>query len=121
MTRRLPNQRIDYARISGRPALSLPDAKRLAVWVIVNIEAWDPEGPMPRTVLAPPAGGAPSPDLPSWAWHEYANRVGFWRLLEMFDDFAISAALAINGSAIGSSAPIARAAHDSGWEFTGHG
>ena len=121
MTRILPNQRIDFSAIPERAPLSLPDGKRLAVWVIVNIEEWDPERPMPRTVLTPPAGGAPSPDIPNWAWHEYGNRVGFWRLLEVFDDFAIPAALAINGSAIGSYEPIARAAHDRGWEFIGHG
>ena len=34
---------------------------------------------MPRTVLTPPAGGSPMPDVPNWAWHEYGNRVGFWR------------------------------------------
>lgn len=121
MTRMLPTQRIDYSAISDRAPLSLPGGKRLAVWVIVNIEEWDPERPMPRTVLTPPAGGAPSPDIPNWAWHEYGNRIGFWRLLEVFDDFAIPAALAINGAAIRSYEPIARAARDRGWEFIGHG
>ena len=37
------------------------------------------------------------PDLPNWAWHEYGNRVGFWRMLEVFERFRIRAALAING------------------------
>ena len=53
------------------------------VWAIVNVEEWDPEQTMPRTVLTPPAGGSPSPDIPNWAWHEYGNRVGFWRMLEV--------------------------------------
>ena len=55
---------------------------------------------MPRTVLTPPAGGAPMPDIPNWAWHEYGNRVGFWRMLEVLDRLAIKAVLAINGKAI---------------------
>jgi peptidoglycan/xylan/chitin deacetylase (PgdA/CDA1 family) len=76
---------------------------------------------MPRTVLTPPAGGAPSPDIPNWAWHEYGNRVGFWRMLEVFDDFSIPAVLAVNGSAIAAYEPIARAARDRNWEFMGHG
>ncbi len=70
---------------------------------------------MPRTVLTPPAGGSPSPDIPNWAWHEYGNRVGFWRMLEVFDALKIRAALAINGSAIGAYEPIARAARGRGW------
>jgi hypothetical protein len=69
---------------------------------------------MPRTVLTPPAGGAPMPDIPNWAWHEYGNRVGFWRMLEGFDRNRIRAVLAINGSAIGRYEPIARAARDRG-------
>jgi peptidoglycan/xylan/chitin deacetylase (PgdA/CDA1 family) len=76
---------------------------------------------MPRTVLTPPAGGSPSPDIPNWAWHEYGNRVGFWRMLEVLDEHAVKAVLAINGSAIASYEPIARAALDRGWEFIGHG
>jgi peptidoglycan/xylan/chitin deacetylase (PgdA/CDA1 family) len=76
---------------------------------------------MPRTVLPPPAGGSPSPDIPNWAWHEYGNRVGFWRFVDLLDALKIKAVLAINGSAIGTYEPIARAARDRGWEFIGHG
>ena len=61
------------------------------------------------------------PDIPNWAWHEYGNRVGFWRMLEVFDDFALPAVLAINGSAISAYEPIARAARERNWEFMGHG
>ena len=61
------------------------------------------------------------PDIPNWAWHEYGNRVGFWRFVEVLDHFKIRAALAINGSAIQAYQPIARAALERGWEFIGHG
>ena len=117
----LPTERLQYSPITTRPPLRLPDGARTAVWVIVNVEEWNPRETMPRTVLTPPAGGAPSPDIPNWAWHEYGNRVGFWRFTEIFDALRIPAVLAINGSAIASYAPIARAALDRGWEFIGHG
>lgn len=117
----LPTERIAYSPITERPRLTLPDGKRMAVWIIVNVEEWNPKETMPRTVLTPPAGGAPMPDIPNWAWHEYGNRVGFWRMLEVFDEFEVPAALAINGSAIAAYEPIARAAHDRNWEFIGHG
>jgi allantoinase len=117
----LPSERLDFSAIGQRPKLALPDGARLAVWVIVNVEEWDSTQPMPRTVLTPPAGGAPMPDIPNWAWHEYGNRVGFWRMLEVLDHFRIRAVLAINGSAIYRYEPIARAALDRGWEFIGHG
>jgi allantoinase len=118
---RLPSERLDYSPIGQRPKLELPGGARLALWVIVNVEEWDPTQPMPRTVLTPPAGGSPMPDVPNWAWHEYGNRVGFWRMLEVLDRFHIRAVLAINGSAIQRYEPIAHAALERGWEFIGHG
>ena len=117
----LPTERITYSPISSRAPLKLPDGKRMAVWVIVNVEEWDINQTMPRTVLTPPAGGSPMPDIPNWAWHEYGNRVGFWRMLKVFDDFKIPAALAINGSAIAAYPQISDAAKARNWEFMGHG
>jgi len=117
----LPTERIAYSAINDRPRLTLPDGARMVVWVIVNVEEWNPRETMPRTVLTPPAGGSPMPDIPNWAWHEYGNRVGIWRMFEVFDDLRIPGVLAINGSAIRSYEPISRAALDRGWEFMGHG
>ncbi|HEV2199697.1 MAG TPA: polysaccharide deacetylase family protein [Bryobacteraceae bacterium] len=117
----LPTERLAYSAIPDRPALKLPNGARMVVWIIVNVEEWNPREPMPRTVLTPPAGGSPSPDIPNWAWHEYGNRVGFWRFVQIFDDLKIPSAIAINGSAIRSYEPISRAALDRGWEFIGHG
>jgi allantoinase len=121
MHQMLPHERIPYSAIAHRPRLRLPDGARLVVWLIVNIEEWNPREPMPRTVLTPPAGGSPMPDIPNWAWHEYGNRVAFWRMLDVFDRFKMPAVLAINGSAIETYEPIARAALDRQWEFIGHG
>jgi len=116
-----PRDRIKYSPISARPKLKLPGGARMAVWVIVNVEEWDIDQPMPRTVLTPPAGGSPSPDIPNWAWHEYGNRVGFWRMLEVFDQFQIPGVLAVNGSCLETYPEIAHAAMERKWEFLGHG
>jgi peptidoglycan/xylan/chitin deacetylase (PgdA/CDA1 family) len=119
--RMLPSDRIAYSAIAERAPLRLPNGARMAVWVIVNVEEWDPQQPMPRTVITPPAGGSPSPDIPNWCWHEYGNRVGFWRMLMVFDAFDIPAVLAINGCAIAAFPPIVDAALKRKWEFIGHG
>jgi len=117
----LPTERIPYSAITERPRLTLPGGARLAVCVVVNVEEWNPREPMPRTVLPPPAGSSAIPDIPNWAWHEYGNRVGFWRFVDVLDSFKIRAVLAINGSAVTAYEPIARAALDRRWEFIGHG
>ena len=116
-----PHERLSYSPISQRPKMVLPGGARMVVWVIVNVEEWNIDEPMPRTVLTPPAGGQPSPDIPNWAWHEYGNRVGFWRMLEVFDQFKIPAVLAVNGSCLKTYPQIAEAARSRGWEFLGHG
>ena len=116
-----PLERISYSPITKRPPLKLPGGARMVVWTIVNVEEWDIDQAMPRTVLTPPAGGAPMPDIPNWAWHEYGNRVGFWRFVEILDKLEIKAALAINGTAVRAYEPISQAALERGWEFMGHG
>jgi len=117
----LPTDRIAYSPITERPALKLPHGARMVVWVIVNVEEWDATQPMPRTVLTPPAGGSPMPDVPNWAWHEYGNRVGFWRFVKVFDEFKIPGVICINGSALAAYPAIVRAAVERNWEFVGHG
>ncbi|HEY2540123.1 MAG TPA: hypothetical protein VGI28_11640 [Stellaceae bacterium] len=63
----LPTDRLDYSPITGRRRLELPGGVRRAVWIIVNVEQWDPTEPMPRTVLTPRVGGAPMPYIQNWA------------------------------------------------------
>jgi len=41
-----PTKRLDYSSIAGRRRLKLPDGARMAVWVVVNVERWDPREAM---------------------------------------------------------------------------
>jgi peptidoglycan/xylan/chitin deacetylase (PgdA/CDA1 family) len=120
-TQRLPKDRVPYSAIVDRPPLKLPGGARMAVWVIVNVEDWGIERPMPRTVLPPPMGAPLLPDLPNWAWHEYGMRVGFWRIHEVLQRHGVIPTLAINGIVCKNYPRVAQAAKDSGWEFMGHG
>ena len=38
----LPTERLPYSAIAERTPLRLPAGARLAVWIIVNVEEWDP-------------------------------------------------------------------------------
>ena len=116
-----PKDRVPYSAIIDRPPLALPGGARMIIWTIVNVEEWDIERPMPRSVLSPPMGQPLMPDLPNWAWHEYGMRVGFWRLLDCLKQFEIPVTLAINGSVCTTYPRVASAALEAGWEFIGHG
>lgn len=116
-----PQERLFYLATVDRPKVALPGGKSVAVWPVVNIEHWLIDDPMPRQVLVAPTGAPLLPDLANWAWHEYGMRVGFWRLLEVFEKRGIRPTLSINGSVCTAYPRIARAAHAAGWEFMGHG
>jgi len=113
--------RIPYQAIVDRPRLVLPDNKRIAVWVIVNVEEWQIENAMPRTVLPPPMGQPLLPDVPNWSWHEYGMRSGFWRQYKALTDRKLPVTLAINGHVCESYPRVASAGLEAGWEFMGHG
>src|ERR1700749_405556 len=113
--------RLDYQASIDRPRLALPDDKRVAVFLVVNIERWDIDRSMPRQVLSAPQGASVIPDLPNWAWHEYGMRVGFWRLKAALDLHGIAPTLAINGTVPSADPQVTKACRDAGWEFLVHG
>ncbi|MEQ9041979.1 MAG: polysaccharide deacetylase family protein [Silicimonas sp.] len=115
------SDRVPYQALVDRPKLTLPDGKRIAVWVILNVEEWRIEGPMPRTVLPPPMGQPLIPDVPNWSWHEYGMRAGFWRQHAALTARGIPVTLAINGNVCRSYPRVAEAGLEAGWEFMGHG
>src|SRR3954451_1181761 len=116
-----PFERLDYQASIDRPRLALPDGKRVAVFLVVNIERWDIDRAMPRQVLSAPQGAAVVPDLPNWAWHEYGMRVGFWRLKAALDRHGIAPTLAINGMVPSAYPRVTQACREAGWEFMAHG
>jgi peptidoglycan/xylan/chitin deacetylase (PgdA/CDA1 family) len=116
-----PEERLTYTASIERPRLSLPGGALVGLWPVVNVEHWLIDNPMPRQVLVAPTGAQLLPDVANWAWHEYGMRVGFWRLLRAFASRGVRPTLSINGSVCIAYPRIARAAHEAGWEFMGHG
>jgi peptidoglycan/xylan/chitin deacetylase (PgdA/CDA1 family) len=117
-----PTDRIDYVPIHQRPLLPLPGGAKVVVWPCVNVENWVIDQPMPRTVVNPPGGVDKNvPDIPNWAWHEYGQRVGYWRLKKIFDEFGVAATLVLNGSVCDAYPQIVDASLESGWDLAGHG
>jgi peptidoglycan/xylan/chitin deacetylase (PgdA/CDA1 family) len=116
-----PLERDPYSASDDRPQQTLTDGAPLVERTSGNVEEWDIERAMPRTVLPPPMGPPLVPDLPNGAWHGYGMRVGFWRLLEVLRHFGITPTLALNGNVCNSYPRVAEAALAGGWEFMGHG
>src|SRR6185295_9813676 len=86
--------RYDYSAIVKRPNYSWPDGKRLALYVAVNIEHF---------AYGPGLGHAVSSELPhpdprTFAWRDYGNRVGVWRLLDLLDELGLPGCHLVNTS-----------------------
>ncbi len=103
-----------------RPPLALPGGARLAVWVIVNVELWDFNAPMPRTVIPYPQGKAVIPDVANYSWFDYGARVGFWRLKEVLDRHGIRGTLSLNAAVCEAYPRLVEESLKSGWEFLAH-
>lgn len=109
--------RYDYAAWRGRPSYGWPGGARLAVYLGVNLEHFA----FAEGLGAELAPGGPQPDVLNFAWRDYGNRVGAWRMLEMLEDLALPATVLLN-SAMYAYAPALVAAHRArGDEIAGHG
>ena len=115
----MANPRIPYLFTSARPKLPALDGRNILVHFVVNVEHWQFDHPMPRTILTPPHGRETVPDVPNFSWADYGMRAGLPRILDLLD--GIPAATSFNAGVIDAYPPAAEAMLRAGWEFIGHG
>jgi allantoinase len=111
------HDRYDYSPIRGRPFYRWPNGTGLAVYVAVNLEHFA-FGEGLGAELAP---GGPRPDVLNYAWREYGNRVGAWRLIDLFEELALPTSVLINSDIYDGAPGLAEAFRARGDEFVGHG
>jgi peptidoglycan/xylan/chitin deacetylase (PgdA/CDA1 family) len=88
---------------------------------VINVEEWDINAPMARTVLPAPQGVSVIPDIANFGWFDYGLRVGFWRFKQVLDRHGIRATVSLNASICHSYPQLVEASLASGWEILGHG
>lgn len=115
------NPRIPYEMANQRRSLKGPDDKTLIVHLVVNVEYWQFESGMPRTIITAPHGAEQVPDIPNFSWAEYGMRCGMPRILQMFAERQLPASTSINAGVVDAYPAIAEAMLNAGWEFIGHG
>jgi len=106
-----------YSPIIRRPRLEWPDAARVALWVIPNIEFFSLEDRIPAG-----AGGSGTkpPDVPAWAVRDYGNRVGVFRLMKVLDRYGIRGTVALNSNLCARHPEIIEEGRARKWEWMGH-
>jgi allantoinase len=115
------NHRIPYRLPWEQPRLEPFNGRRVLVQIVVNVEHWPLDEPMPRSILPAPYGREAVPDVPNFSWAEYGMRQGLARFLRVIGDRALPASVAINSICLEKYPSAATAMLDAGWEFIGHG
>jgi allantoinase len=109
------HNRYPYSPIPARAVYDWPDGKRLAIYVGLNLE-WFSFGEGLGAELAP---GGPQPDVLNYAWRDYGNRVGVFRLAELFAEMQLPVSLLINSEMYRHAPETVAAFSDA--ELVGHG
>lgn len=109
--------RYPYRPIVGRPVYRWPEGAGLAVYLALNLEGFD-FGEGLGAQLVP---NEAQPDVLNYAWRDYGNRVGAWRLLELFDALDLPASVLINSRIYEDCPGLAEAFRARGDEFLAHG
>lgn len=115
------NPRIPFQLSSRRPALRGLDGRHILVHLVINVEHWPFDQPMPRTILTPPHGRENLPDVPNFSWAEYGLRCGLPRMMAAIRGRGLVASASLNATVIDAYPQAAQALLDAGWEIIGHG
>ena len=110
--------RFEYSPITTRPDFSWPQGGRLAVYIAVCMEHFS-YGESGLGLSYSP--GIPHPNTYNWAWREYGNRVGGWRLLELFQQQGVPPTVLLNTECYEHCPELVDAYRAAGTEFVAHG
>ena len=115
------NPRVPFQMATERVKLSPLKGKPIIVHIVVNVEYWPFDQPMPRKVLSTPHGVERIPDIPNYSWAEYGLRSGMPRMMKLFAQYNLPVSVNINAAVIDVYPSLAKAMRDAGWEFICHG
>lgn len=86
------HSRYPFVPITRRPAMSWPEGKRLAIYAALNLEIYAFGEGLKEDIVP----GLGTPDVLNYSWNEYGNRVGAWRLLDLFEEVGLQPTLSLN-------------------------
>lgn len=109
--------RFKYKPITQRSNYSWPERKRLAVYIGLNLEHFA----FAEGLGAELAPSGPQPDILNYAWRDYGNRVGAWRMLDLLDALDLPASVIVNSEMYEYAPELMSAFRARGDEFVGHG
>jgi peptidoglycan/xylan/chitin deacetylase (PgdA/CDA1 family) len=111
---------VQYAPVTSRPPVRWPGGKRLAVWIVPNVEFYE--------YTPPPAIGRETwdrvpvhPDVREYGFRDYGNRVGIWRMDEVLQQYPVRPTVSLNLALLDHFPEIAQLIRQRGWAVMSHG
>jgi allantoinase len=127
MSNEQPPSFYDYVALPDRRPLRFPNGARLALIITINLEYWEKFRPGQKEPLftggpmtIPHALPGDVWDSANWSWREYGQRVGVWRLIDMFDGAGVKPSCTVNGLFTVERRRIVDAINERGWELLPH-
>src|SRR5205809_4779362 len=109
--------RFPYSAITRRPDFDWPGGKRLALHFALNLEHFAYNQGLGVSY----SPGLPHPNTYNWAWREYGNRVGGWRLLALLEEHGVPATVLLNTECYEHCPQLVAAYRAAGAEMVAHG
>jgi allantoinase len=97
--------------VMDRSRIGWPGDKRVAVWVVPNIEHYSIDE------LRVPG----QPDVREYSRRDYGNRVGIWRLFDVMAGLGVRGTVALNAEVAGTYPSVLERSLELDWELMGHG
>ncbi len=116
MSRRI-HGRYAYSALPHRPAYRWPGGRGLAVYFALNLETFS-FGDGLGAKLVPSLG---EPDVLNYAWRDYGNRVGAWRLRDAFGEAGLPLSVLVNTWLYDEAPELIAAFRARGDEIVAHG
>ena len=110
------HSRYAHSNIVDRPDFDWPDGARLAVYVGVNLECFSFGNGLGAQLC--PSG---TPDILNYGWRDYGNRVGVWRMLELFDNLQLPCTVLANSLMYNDTPGVIEAFRQRGDDIIAHG
>jgi peptidoglycan/xylan/chitin deacetylase (PgdA/CDA1 family) len=114
-----PADRAPFSPMPTRPLLRWPNEARIAVYVVPNVEHYEY---LPRpSNRRDPWPRMPHPDVIGYGLRDYGNRVGIWRMFDLFDSLDIRATVSLSMANWVHYPEIFKAMEERRWSILCHG
>lgn len=108
----------DYHPYRGRPKITWPGGKQVAVWVAPNLEYYEIDPPAHPARKAWPTR---HPSVVGYAHRDHSNRVSHWRMAEVMSRHGFPGSVSLSVALCQHHPEVVADANERGWEFFSHG